>query len=66
MEERIQFRLESLEDIYIMKGEDDVLLDKYGCLVYVSFEIFNIIGIYFGKVVDVWSLGVMFYIFLVG
>lgn len=63
---RIRVKLESLEDVYILRGDDDFFFDKYGCSAYVSSEILNISGSYLGKVVDVWSLGVMLYIMLVG
>lgn len=58
--------LENLEDVCVMIGLDDFLWDKYVCFVYVGLEIFSFWLFYFGKVVDVWSLGVVFFIMLVG
>ncbi|KPP77572.1 tribbles 2-like [Scleropages formosus] len=65
-EERSLIKLESLEDAYILEGEDDSLSDKHGCPAYVSPEILNTTGSYSGKAADVWSLGVMLYTILVG
>ncbi|KAL4630523.1 hypothetical protein GN956_G15859 [Arapaima gigas] len=65
-EERNLIKLESLEDAYILEGEDDSLSDKHGCPAYVSPEILNTTGSYSGKAADVWSLGVMLYTILVG
>lgn len=58
--------MESLEDTYILKGNDDSLSDKHGCPAYVSPEILNASSSYSGKAADVWSLGVMLYTVLVG
>ncbi|XP_023656504.1 tribbles homolog 2 [Paramormyrops kingsleyae] len=65
-EDRSLIKLESLEDAYILQGEDDSLSDKHGCPAYVSPEILNTTGSYSGKAADVWSLGVMLYTILVG
>ncbi|XP_023694906.1 tribbles homolog 2-like isoform X1 [Paramormyrops kingsleyae] len=65
-EDRSLIKLESLEDAYILKGDDDFLSDKHGCPAYVSPEILNMSGRYSGKAADVWSLGVMLYTILVG
>lgn len=59
-------KLESLEDTYILEGNDDSLSEKHGCPAYVSPEILNASGSYSGKAADVWSLGVMLYTILVG
>ncbi|KAK1795565.1 hypothetical protein P4O66_001059 [Electrophorus voltai] len=65
-EERSLVKLESLEDTYLLEGNDDSLSDKHGCPAYVSPEILNASGSYSGKAADVWSLGVMLYTILVG
>ncbi|XP_005995978.1 tribbles homolog 2 [Latimeria chalumnae] len=65
-EDRTHVKLESLEDAYILHGEDDSLSDKHGCPAYVSPEILNTSGSYSGKAADVWSLGVMLYTMLIG
>ncbi|XP_029532238.1 tribbles homolog 2-like isoform X2 [Oncorhynchus nerka] len=65
-EDRSLVKLESLEDTYILEGNDDSLSEKHGCPAYVSPEILNASGSYSGKAADVWSLGVMLYTILVG
>lgn len=64
---RTSLKLESLDDSCVLgEDDDDTLVDKHGCPVYVSPEILHSNVRYSGRAADVWSLGVMLYTMLVG
>jgi tribbles-like protein len=64
---RMDIKLESLEDAVILDSDgDDLLSDKHGCPAYVSPEILRCNARYSGRAADMWGLGVMLYTMLVG
>ncbi|KAL4623941.1 tribbles2-like [Arapaima gigas] len=64
--DRSLIKLDSLEDAYVLDGEDDSLSHKHGYPAYISPEILDTSGSYSGRAADVWCLGVMLYTILVG
>ncbi len=67
LKNRMDIKLESLEDAVILEDDgDDLLSDKHGCPAYVSPEILKCNTRYSGRAADMWGLGVMLYTMLVG
>ena len=63
---RTQLKLETLDDAYVSRDQEDLLTDKHGCPAYVSPEILESTNGYSGRAADIWSLGVMLYTMLFG
>jgi serine/threonine protein kinase len=58
----------NVTDMVVLENrQDDMLCDRHGCPAYVSPEILNLNApLYSGKAADVWSLGVLLYVSLMG
>jgi tribbles-like protein len=65
---RTKLCLANVSDMVILENrQDDMLCDRHGCPAYVSPEIVNLNApLYSGKGADVWSLGVLLYVSLMG
>jgi tribbles-like protein len=65
---RTKLCLSNVSDMVILENrQDDMLCDRHGCPAYVSPEILNLNApLYSGKGADVWSLGVLLYVSLMG
>lgn len=63
---RLQLKLQSFDDAFILTDDSDILYDKHGCPAYVSPEILESTGGYSAKAADIWCLGVMFFTMLCG
>lgn len=67
-ERRRRLRLDDLDELKICKKiDDDSMSDRHGCPAYVSPEILDLsTKDYAGKPADVWGLGVLLYVLLMG
>jgi hypothetical protein len=67
-ERRRRLRLDDLDELMVCKKiDDDSMSDRHGCPAYVSPEILDLsTKDYAGKPADVWGLGVLLYVLLMG
>jgi tribbles-like protein len=67
-ENRRRLRLDDLDELMVCKNsDDDSMSDRHGCPAYVSPEILDLTTKdYAGKSADVWGLGVLLYVLLMG
>jgi serine/threonine protein kinase len=52
--------------VVLENRQDDMMCDRHGNPAYVSPELLNLNSLYSGKAADVWSLGVLLYVSLIG